>query len=433
MAGETPALLLAPFDQLCYYETWAGPRKTSKTEQGQSYLSPGSCTAKKGSDMITPSLLTRSRFAGSAVMRSYRTHRAAFTLIEMLVVITIIGILAGLITGAAIVARKTARNAAIAVELSNLDAACKAYKEKFGEYPPDFAGLNNTNNDPTATGQTYQKTVQNQILRHLAVAFPRYVPGKPAGNGKTGWDGFRDDVKTFWKIDINTYYPSPSTALVFWLGGKPEWYLDSSNSDILPGDAKFDKNKPVRSLLGFSANPVNPFDASTSRAKPFFEFDIGSVGWIRQSPVGGLAYWPKEQGVTDKTSGPLVYFRAENHRYTMNGELPPTNPKTTTGTNANVKSESGEMWPAVNTELSNFEGMDKYDSGKAVTYTWVNQDSIQIFASGLDQKFAKPQLGSDDADLVAYPTGETYRKTTSGSSFDDVTNFSRGTLESKMP
>ncbi len=66
---------------------------------------------------------------------------AGFTLVEMLVVITIIGILAGLVIPAVVVAMRKAKEATIVMEISQLDMALKAYKEKFGEYPPDFAGL----------------------------------------------------------------------------------------------------------------------------------------------------------------------------------------------------------------------------------------------------------------------------------------------------
>jgi hypothetical protein len=67
---------------------------------------------------------------------------------------------------------------------------------------------------------------------------------------------------------------------------------------------------------------------------------------------------------------------------------------------------------------------------------WVNKDSFQIFSSGLDQKYSAPYLQSlgKYVFFVAYPTGDTYRvaPTTNGSSFDDITNFSGGTLEDKM-
>ena len=66
-----------------------------------------------------------------------------FTLVEMLVVITIIGILAGLAIPAVIVARNRAKITAVAMDIKQLEMACQHYKEKFGEYPPDFAFVGN--------------------------------------------------------------------------------------------------------------------------------------------------------------------------------------------------------------------------------------------------------------------------------------------------
>ena len=343
----------------------------------------------------------------------------------MLVVITIIGILAGLVVTAALVARRKAKAGAIAVELkSGLEHACIQYKEKFGEYPPDFAGITNSN-------ATLSNAAKATIIRHLAKAFPRYVPGTPAGNGKTGWDGFQDDVSKFWNIDVSKL--SPGTALVFWLGGQPSWLSDSSGTVTLPdGSTKIASDKPVTQLLGFSANAVNPFDSSTSRIGPFYDFDISSLGWVNTGTVAGIAYWSKSQSVTDKSTGPIVYFRAENGNYTVDGAAPPTDPTTISGPSANVKNESQQVWPAVDTRLSHFASIG---TGTAIIYAWVNPKLFQIFASGLDQKYATPQLNKADVDVVAFPTGETYRvdASTGGSSYDDITNFSSGTLEDAMP
>ena len=60
---------------------------------------------------------------------------------ELLVVITIIGILTGLVTAAAVAARRRAKIATVVMEVKQLETACQVYKEKFGEYPPDFAGV----------------------------------------------------------------------------------------------------------------------------------------------------------------------------------------------------------------------------------------------------------------------------------------------------
>ena len=66
----------------------------------------------------------------------------------MLVVISIIGILAALIIPAVANAMRSARSTTIASDLNMLQSSCENYKEKFGEYPPDFAGWDNTNKDP---------------------------------------------------------------------------------------------------------------------------------------------------------------------------------------------------------------------------------------------------------------------------------------------
>ena len=263
-----------------------------------------------------------------------------FTLVEMLVVIAIIGILAGLVTAAAIRARIVVKNAAIGVDISQLDAALKAYKAKFGEYPPD--GI-----DPVA------------VQRHIAKAFPRYPGPVPA---------FLNDLE-------------PHNALAFWLGGMPD----------VNGQ-----------LNGFSANPQNPFDNSPSRIKPFFEFDPNrltttSLGTPGNPILNNYRYWPQE-GVGDKTTGELMYFRAENGDYTGK---------------AGVDSSGVIVVPAANWAAQ--------PSGPP--YVWVNPRSFQIFSSGLDMTYRTPTTSP-----LRFPDGP-YEEAT----YDDITNFSGGTLENAMP
>ena len=67
-------------------------------------------------------------------------RRNGFTLVELLVVIAIIGILAALITAAIASAMKRATEAAILLEIGQLETALKTYRAEFGSYPPIWDG-----------------------------------------------------------------------------------------------------------------------------------------------------------------------------------------------------------------------------------------------------------------------------------------------------
>jgi prepilin-type N-terminal cleavage/methylation domain-containing protein len=330
-----------------------------------------------------------------------RATRQGFTLVEMLVVITIIGILAGMITAAAIVAKKTAKKGACVMEVKQLEMACQVYKEKFGEYPPDFASINGVH---TAT---HQKEAQDAILRHLARAFPRYQPGN--------WATLRTAVLNKWNLDINNL--SPAGALTFWLGGKPDWLPDTGGDITLQDGTKVSSTKPVRGFTGFSANPIDPFDASASRIKPMYDFNVDSLKYSA-GVYAGLFAWPTTY--CDKSeNGPLVYFRAENGHFTTDGKLV---------NQPGVDTTNRKDWSASNVMV--YPAGDWGTQKNFSTFTWINPKSFQIFSSGADAKYGnvkKWPTGTPAA--LLYPGGDNYEQET----YDDITNFAMGTLEDKIP
>jgi hypothetical protein len=324
---------------------------------------------------------------------------------------------------------------ASSVELIEMERACKTYKDKFGEYPPDFA-FTSTVDYPV--GNSIGDGARNAVLNHLSLAFPRYVPGTSTGGSSTGWAGFVADVKNGWDIDI-TKYPntaSPCSALTFWLGGKPDWLFDTSGDQPLADNQRVLSTKPVKGFLGFSANQMNPFDASSSRIAPFYSFDLNCLCYEPKIVGGfGLAFWPTNACVKGNNF-PIVYFRASNSTYYSEN----------TATNISITKHCilGQVgvYPAVDTSLipSSYAqysaGWVNYISDKSSTpATWANKDTLQIFCSGLDGIYAPLTTGPPGQstalpqDRLLYPDGGNYGQET----YYNITNFSGGTLESKVP
>ena len=106
-------------------------------------------------------------------------QRSGFTLVELLVVITIIGVLAALITPAVFQARRTGQISAIKAEIDLLHMAMMHYKNEYGSFPPCSSGTSSS--DPAA--------------RHIRRLFPRtaasYAPSAATtpANSLVGWLG----------------------------------------------------------------------------------------------------------------------------------------------------------------------------------------------------------------------------------------------------
>jgi prepilin-type N-terminal cleavage/methylation domain-containing protein len=282
-------------------------------------------------------------------------NRDGFTLVEMLVVVLIIGILAGLISAAALRARNRAKVAAIAVEINQLKMAIENYKtgqgaiswQGAGEYPPDFS-------DPSDNGHLI-------IINHIMHSFTKFKFPDGVTTIADRWTYLRNLIYnnsqytingTIYHVDLNNM--NPSTALVFWLGGLP--------------DAQ-------GRLSGFSMDPSNPFASPstvTSRIGPFYDFDPSHL--IKTPDIDWGKYYP--QGIIAGTGHPYIYLRAEQGQLEPKREYYYYN-----GTNYIFKkgstSDAKPYW-------------DQRDMG------WVNPNSYQILCCGLDGKFGKENV---------YPTG----------------------------
>ena len=82
-------------------------------------------------------------------MRKMRRNEKGFTLIELMVVIVILGILAGLIVPRIMGRPDEARQAKARIQLESLETALKLYKLDNGNYPSTEQGLNALVEQPT--------------------------------------------------------------------------------------------------------------------------------------------------------------------------------------------------------------------------------------------------------------------------------------------
>ncbi len=193
--------------------------------------------------------------------RNSASRGAGFTLLEILIVIVIIGMLAGLTTSVLVSARRSVSNAIVSTQEAQLSIALDEYKNRFGEYPPDLS-------DDVA------------VMRHIKKRWPRYnVPD---------YVTFVDHIKMGCKLSSSRYgsdadYPADLndcngehvwdirrniSSLVFWLGGLP-------NADGVPSGFYANPKAP----LGFTADGTRlARPTRAQREKPLFAFERKYLG-----------------------------------------------------------------------------------------------------------------------------------------------------------
>src|SRR5580704_16024512 len=197
----------------------------------------------------------------SAPGRSPRPARArrapaAFTLLELLIAIAIIGILASLILTVAGSANIRAKNAQVTVDIKDLEKGIAAFKQKFGVEPPSRVTLYETaagwNGDPRSMG------IIRRLWPQFDFTYSSYAPANPSGpimdinaNGVTG----------------DTITLTGSECLVFFLGGVPALSTPATPATSQPGQPP----------MGFSQNPADPFGRAGSNRDRFTELDASRL------------------------------------------------------------------------------------------------------------------------------------------------------------
>lgn len=210
-------------------------------------------------------------------MRHPRPKRAAFTLVELLVVILIIAILVSLVSSAVMMALGQVSKVRTASEISQLTVAVNAFMtdrdlttpppsqlllyENIGSYKTDLSPL---------AAQTYL-FLQKAFSRSIGMGSP-YVDWN--GNGAP---------------DVLPWYLEGEQCLVFYCGGIP----------AIGGPP-----------TGFSANKLNPAAIGGKRLGPYYDFQVA-----RLALLPGLSPFPVyiDSWESKTTRKPYAYFSSQGN------------------------------------------------------------------------------------------------------------------------
>ena len=300
-----------------------------------------------------------------------RSRNSAFTLVELMIVIAIIGILASLATVGVMKVLERSKMVTARIEIGQLEAAVSAAKLDLGnvdELPsviylvkniPDFAS-------PSAlTGESaVQKTIRDKTWLTIQKVFGRNVGKDSTTNTYLTSTGAAKVIN--WPCTEKVIIEGME-AYMFWLGGV---YANTGGK---------------YSFSGFSTDKRDPCETTASKRKgPYFDFDSSRV-------IVGT----KHLSYVNSWNGEYTYFSNSFYK----AYLPDT------GTSVNLVTKTGgSLLPYKNNNV------------------FFNAKTFQIIGSGQNQLFGPGGLGWT-------PGSGKYAIDADG--YDDLSNFSSTQLGKK--
>lgn len=352
------------------------------------------------------------------------SRRPAFTLVEMLVVVVIIGLLLGILVPAVLAGMTKAKNARIALELSQLNAAAIAYRDKYHDLPPDF-------ND-VRQGVPF---VDSVAYRHIRKVWQRIDPSEltliaTLATPNIASGGNRDGI-------------DPAEALVFWLGGlsddprfpftgKGGPLLVLSNNEVVvnvdraKGLFEFKQDR-LTTYIGDADNSSPTYKQLNAGAGTFRqafsrdEVDLQFAGsWVKNDPFP--VYLPP-----GNLTEPYVYLDSRTYSFIYNSTYYQSGYQTA------ALPDKGGVAPYRSDSVNPNYDQSASNPFKLKQLFYANKDTFQIISAGLDKKYGKMAerlvKNSDTALPPGIPPAGQYFDR---EDLDNITNFSEGILKDKV-
>ena len=339
-------------------------------------------------------------------METRKRQSRGFTLVELLVVITIIGILVGLITVAAIGALKAAREAEIKAEINQIDTGFMEYKNKTTAFPPncqtDGSGANNpiSERDVLTDVKRHMQQVAGrsqeppELIARLAGLTPLGAQLSPSDGGLQGG-------------------MTAGEAVVFWLGGfstDPKYPISGEGGPSYPIQAM---GQPENRTLDPIENRNWVFPADVGRLQPRGDdgyFDESQGRFIEyQIRINGVVQWRRInfwQYVPRKSGQPYLYFDTSRHpAYDVTSGLPPSRFDPPAATDL----------AATPLHVHAFKKINQTTGTNAPPIQFVDPEKFQVIHCGLDEAWGENAFErmsahsvmppDDPASYLLFPTG----------------------------
>lgn len=276
-----------------------------------------------------------------------RANRGAFTLLEMLAVVTIIAILIAIAFPAYNAVIYKTRIAQVRSEMAAINSAIAEFKSKYNTEPPSYIRFQTAAGGvPANAGALAPET--KAVLRKM---FPQInlTAGSPIEASLATAGLWGEELKGI-------------EAMVFFLGGVRRHEDTDGDGSLDPGE-DVDGSGALNltdELVGFSKNPANPFaqpaPGQSNRIPPAFDFDTGR---LFASPDGSnVAANPAPLVYRDRlaTTLPYVYASTAATGSYRAADFP-------SGFAGYRKSATGPFWNPNSYQLISAGGDDKYGLG----------------------------------------------------------------------
>ena len=296
-------------------------------------------------------------------LRSTRANVSGFTLVEVLVTITIIAILASMLSVAVSRALIRAREFTVQNEMMQLEAALEKFNIEYGFYPPSFKEFVGLSDEDAA----------NRMLAYLGRISPNNAEATPISpDGPRRIDVWWNQVGR--QVGSVNADEGPGADLVFWLSGLaknkqfPLTYVDTND---------FDNDGDTTEILGLAAHTYG-VDAVIER-QSFFEFEQSRSIFDATGMVASFGLGPGDV--------PFGYLDARNYLPTNPGSTDATDPEVIDGAYVFKGVTQEQVQNAVNDQV-------------VFNAIYPNPDSFQLISFGLD---GKPFGVGNDGELPPVP------------------------------